>query len=147
MGERACLSDHERRFNRAERYVDHDQRETVPILVRPRDNDDDGDGDDHGDSGTVSGRAECLSLTFAAPMMDRCRGGPPQRHSIRSNITRGLNPNILVTPIWSNERSSELLETRERRSPSTDGDGNASMEVTTEDFGASAFERLYDPSM
>jgi len=47
--------------------MDHDERETVPILVRPRDD------DDHGDSGTVSDRAERLSLTFV-PMMDRRSG-------------------------------------------------------------------------
>lgn len=69
-------------FNRAERYVEHDQRETVPILVRPRD-----DGDDHGDSGMISDRAERLSLTFATPMMDRCSAGLRRRHSIRSNNT------------------------------------------------------------
>lgn len=37
------------------------ERETVPILVRPRDD----------ESGTVSDRAEGLSLTFATPVMDR----------------------------------------------------------------------------
>lgn len=48
--------------------------------------------------------------------------------------TRRLNTNILAMPIWSNERSSGILETRERRSPPMDGDGNAMMEVTIEDF-------------
>lgn len=63
------------------RYVDHDQRrETVPILVRPRDD----------DSGTVSDRAglpERLSLTFATPMMDRRAGLPRARAPLRSNST------------------------------------------------------------
>lgn len=44
-------------------------------------------------------------------------------------------------PIWSNERSSGVLETRERRSPPMDGDGNAMMEVTIEDFGGTC-ERI-----
>jgi len=107
LSERACLSDRERRFNRAEQHVDHDQRETVPILVRPRDDDD----DDHDDSGTVSDRAERLSLTFATPMMDHRSSNPFVQ------TTRRLNPNILATPIWINERSSEFFDIRECRFP------------------------------
>jgi len=75
LSERACLSDRERRFNRAEQYVDHDQRETVPILVRPRDDD-----DDHGDSGIRSCR------TFVVDFRD-ADDGSPQQQSIRSNNT------------------------------------------------------------
>lgn len=63
-------------FNQATPYANHDQRETVPILVRPRDDDDDGDDDDDADdadySGAVSDRSERLSLTLS--MMDRRRG-------------------------------------------------------------------------
>lgn len=55
-------------FNRAAWYVDHDQRETVPILVRPRDKDDD-------DSGTVDFRNANDGSPAAAAL------------AIRSNIT------------------------------------------------------------
>lgn len=69
-------------FNRAAWYVDHDQRETVPILVRPRDKDDD-------DSGTVDFRD--------------ANDGSPAADSFKQHGR--LNPNILTTLIWSNERS------------------------------------------
>lgn len=90
MSERACLWDRERTFNRAERYVDHDQRETVPILVRPRDD---------GDSGTVSARTvvDFRDVDDGSPLRDY-RGGTPF-----AQTTRRLNPNILARPIWSDE--------------------------------------------
>jgi hypothetical protein len=71
--------------------VDHDQRETVLILVYPRDDNDDDDDDDDGagdadDSGAVSDRTERLSLTFATPMMDhRCGTTATALHSFKQH--------------------------------------------------------------
>lgn len=75
--------------------------------------------------------------TFVVDFRDVDDGSPPRDHRNGTpfvQTARILNPNILATPIWSNERSGGALEACERRFPPMDGDGNANGNDRSEDL-------------